>query len=238
MRRMAFWLLVGTLGMAQERYFASAVGEVSCPRLKETDDDTNNAAGSRSRLTSSNTSSLPTIAKPASAIAGAPKTIEGAAAFPVDGTCTLIPAAERKSVKDFKVMDKGGKGITVADKSGRVVIIGFWASYCQPSSVQLLELVDLQAKGQKFGFEVWPVNYDPERWVKVSLYVQANKAQVGNAELFVPGLAKEGPSVLAGLIPALPAIFLVDKQGRLAAQYAGYQPNTLVNALRALLKEP
>ncbi len=246
------WLLMlfvaGSAGLAQERYYPSAAGDVSCPRMKATDDD---IAGAPTRVSgpqvprpkgspAPNPMPLSPVGTPkAAAIQDAPKTLDVSDSFfPVDGTCKVLPVSLRRSVKEFKVIDKSGKPLAVGDKKGTVLVIGFWASYCQPSSIQLLELVDLQAKGQKFGFAVWPVNYDPERWARVIPYVQANRGQVGNADLFVPGIGKEGPSLLAGLIPALPAVFLVDKQGRLAAQYAGYQPNTLVKALKELLAEP
>lgn len=235
---------------AQERYYPTAKDAVNCPREKAVDEDVvrggptsrpmpgTNTGGSTAVSNVSAVASGRPAESAASADSASPKTMEGAGSFPSDGKPYIFPIAHRKSVGDFTVMDREGKTTRVSDRKGKMLIIGFWATTCQASGVELLELADLQAKGEKYGFEVWPVNYDPvDRQLRTTTYIQINAKALATTKLYIPGLGKEGPSVFASMIPALPALFIVDREGRLAAQYAGYQPGALVGAMRTIMAE-
>lgn len=213
---------------AQERYYPTAKDAINCPRLKAVDEDVE--GGSSFRRDGSR----------AAALSASPKTLnEQIIDFPVDGHPALIPEARRKTAAQFKAVDREGKTISVADHTGKVVVIGLWSTTCQASGIQLMELADLQGKGAKYGFEIWPVNYDfDHRTARMTTYLQANGSGLGSTRLLTPGLGDAGVGGLAPMVPALPAIFVLDRQGRIAVQYAGYQPGALMQALKMVMMEP
>lgn len=224
MRALLLSALAMTALSAQETYFPTAKDAVNCPRQNATDED---LRGYQQTLRTISPSSM------------VPKTMEkGLPDFPNDAKPFIFPVEQRKSANGFAAMDKDGKVVRVSERKGKVIVIGLWATLCQASGVELLELADLQPKGEKYGFEVWPVNYDEkDRWPRVAAYMQVNGKALGGVRVFVPGLGKEGVATLAELVPALPAIFIIDREGRLAAQYAGYQPGALMGALKAIMTE-
>ncbi len=160
--------------------------------------------------------------------------------FPSNGVPLIIPPAERLAPTTFSMMGQDGKTIALPTLKGQVVVIGLWSMACEPSLFQLMEMVDLQKKGDQNGFQVFPVNYDEgqDRWPRLIRYLKRVKDRLVDPKVYSPGLGKGGVNSLANLIPALPAIFILDREGRVAARYAGYRPGSMVNALLTILREP
>lgn len=149
----------------------------------------------------------------------------------------MVSKAERRSVSTFSVLDNHGKTLHVADLKGKVVVVGFWQTTCGPSLNLLNELVDYQAKGEKFNFEVWPVSMDDGRWSAVTPFINKNRKFFEKTRFYLPSIGATGPSVFMNVLPVLPALFILDKDGKVAFKMMGYEPNALVNALKKVLVE-
>lgn len=166
--------------------------------------------------------------------------IKGAVTDQVMGEASagvLIPKAERQPGTAFAVYDSANKALPVTELKGKLVVIGFWQTTCGPSLNLLNELVDFQAKGEKFGFEVWPVCLDEGKWAALGPFLAKNRAFVGKTRLYMPGLGEQGPASLMKVLPVLPALFILDREGKVAYQKLGYEPNALVGALKKLIPE-
>lgn len=212
---------LGAQPSAPLNYKPASGGEKSCPRMEEKDPSVFDAA--RRNQTRS----------PGSEAVRTPGPL------PVDASvgAALIPADRRKSASAFSVLDPAGKPLEVAGQKGKAVAVVFWQVSCGPSLDLLLELADLQKREEKFGFVAWPVNYDTDRWMRARPFIEKNRKSLGEARLFVPALGEKGSQMLAPVLEALPAWFILDRQGRIAVQATGYEPKALVNALKKVLME-
>ncbi len=246
--RLALIALVLPLALAaQDRYLTTSPGQPSCPRVDVEDASVHPGSGagqaavpSKDPLTQAQVDAREGLPEPAKNIQNQPTSgpQEGSDFFLLGtGKPQHLPLGHRPSAAAFSFTDKSGKTRSVGDLKGKIVIIGFWTTACDASCRELMEMADLQPKGGKFGFEVIPVNFDPERWAKVMPFLQKNPDFFKNTQVYLPGVGEHGPSVLSKVIPALPAVFIVDREGNLAYAGAGYEPNALVAALSRVLKE-
>jgi peroxiredoxin len=234
MRRALILLAVLPL-CGQAKYMATSRSERSCPRVEENEENAlrTKEGGYRSELPKANTLG----ANPIKATTGTLDSATGPGVVEGRSVTGFIPKGSRKDAGAFAVLDADGKKTSVASAKGKVVVINFWQTACEPSASQLMEMADYQAKGEKFGFLAWPVNYDEQRWVKVKPFLDKNRKFFEKTKVYVPGLGAEGPAVLMNLIPELPALFIIDREGRLAYQSTGYEANTLGQALQRILVE-
>lgn len=241
MRRIATFLLMSSALMAQDKYLATSPGQSSCPRINEDDSTTHpgsvaDAKGGYAPVQGGGTGVTAGSNYRDPAAAGAAGSSTNYQVLEA-GKPHFIPMGQRPSASAFGVSDRSGKNLTVAELKGKVVVIGFWTTACDASCRQLMELADLQPKGEKFGFSVLPVNFDPERWGKVMPFIQKNAKFFEKTQIYLPGVGAQGPSVLSKVIPALPAVFIVDREGNLAFAGTGYEANALVENLKKVLVE-
>lgn len=221
MRLMCALLLLSTFLGAQDRYTTLDKDGDVCPRLVL--DGPIKAAGSRADRTTGG--------------------LRGAAAI---GEMTwqtgvkFIPADQRKDVSLFAAVDESGKAFPMSDYRGRVLVVGLWSVSCQPSLYLLGEMAELYGKGAKAGFELFPVNYDSERWRVISKFINQTRMQteLKGVKIYTPGLGSQGVNNFMDQVPALPTYFILDRQGRLAVQGTGYKEGDLVRWLKKLLLEP
>jgi peroxiredoxin len=224
--------------LAQATYQPVPSGEKACPRIESRDEDTLKASSSLSTTTLGRTSSSAAgRSMPLTANTTAAATSAGGAQIVGRSEFAFILKAERQGVEKFTVLDAGGKPRSIADLKGKVVVVGFWQTACEPSTNLMIEMAELQAKGEKFGFEVWPVNYDPERWVKVRPFIDKNRKFFEKTQVFLPDLGAKGPGNFAEVFPALPALFIVDREGKVAVRSYLYEPNALLANLKKVLVE-
>jgi peroxiredoxin len=151
----------------------------------------------------------------------------------------LITPLERRSVLNFAVYQSDGALREVSNYKGKVVVVGFWSTICEISQHQLVELMDIQnqVKQGDFNTVVWPVHI--EQWTNVKEFLRTYSDRLNGVEVYRAGLGSQGPSVLVGTdIPALPAIFLIDRQGRLAQSWFSFEPKRIFEAVNKLRMEP
>jgi peroxiredoxin len=109
--------------------------------------------------------------------------------------------------------DVTGKTVRLSDLKGKVVLLDFWASWCGPCRRANKGLVSLYAKLQPKGFEIYSVSLDDEK-------SEWQKAIAADKITWLQVIDKGGwyaPTATALKIEQIPATFLIDKQGKIAA---------------------
>lgn len=144
----------------------------------------------------------------------------------------LAAAAPRKTAPDFAAVDATGAHLHLANYRGRVVLLNFWATWCGGCRVEIPWLTGFASEFKNRGFAVIGVSMDDGGWKAVRPFLEAKKTN------YPVILGNSGLADTYG-VPALPATFLIDRNGRVAASHTGLPDRSaLENEIRRLLDEP
>ena len=143
-----------------------------------------------------------------------------------------IPTGLPRPAPAFALTELGGKPISQAALAGQVVLLDFWATWCAPCRKSMPELQALHDKYRDRGFTVVGISIDEDGPAKVKKYVRAKKITYPIAMD-----SEKDPAWEAFKVKAVPAAFLIDRQGQLVAQWTGSSANRaeLERALEKLL---
>jgi peroxiredoxin len=143
-----------------------------------------------------------------------------------------LPTEGRPPAPLFTLPDAFGRPLKLSDLQGRVVLLNFWATWCEPCKVEIPWFVELQRQYEASGVTVVGVAMDDDGWQSVRAFVGTMGINYGTVV---------GSDELArqyGGVEALPTTFLIDRHGRIASVYQGLQPkNTYESKLRSLIAE-
>jgi peroxiredoxin len=123
--------------------------------------------------------------------------------------------AGRKQAPNFSLKDAAGNTVNLADYRGKVVLVNFWATWCGPCEVEIPWFIEFEQKYKDQGFAVLGVSMDDDGWKSVQPYVAKHKI---NYRVMI---GSEVVSQQFGDIASLPTSFVLDRQGRIAANHVG-----------------
>jgi thiol-disulfide isomerase/thioredoxin len=83
---------------------------------------------------------------------------------------------------DVTLKDLDGRDISLAQYKGKVVLVNFWATWCDPCRFEIPWLIDMQQKYGAKGFTVLGVAMDDEGQKVVAPFVQKERFDVGGAK--------------------------------------------------------
>jgi cytochrome c biogenesis protein CcmG/thiol:disulfide interchange protein DsbE len=115
---------------------------------------------------------------------------------------------------DFSLTDLSGQTLQLSRYRGKVVLLNFWATWCSPCRSEIPRFVDLQNKYDRDGFEIVGISLDDDPKLVRAFYQQFRMnypVAIGDAEL----------AERYGGILGLPVSFLIGRDGRIYAKYAG-----------------
>jgi peroxiredoxin len=136
---------------------------------------------------------------------------------------TITPEAARKPAPAFRLADRSGKMTTLSRYRGRVVLLNFWATECGGCKEELPYFIEFDKRLPSKEFEVVGVSMDiayedlkgaKEAWALVNPFVQKK-------EIKYPILMGDDAVITAYDVKTLPATYLIDKKGLVAAVYLG-----------------
>ena len=104
----------------------------------------------------------------------------------------------------------GAKPIDLASYAGKVVLIQYWATWCEPAKVDLAQLKELQAQFGKDGFAILGVSLDT-KVEELNDYLKKNKLPW--SQIYEPGGLDSRLANELGIL-TLPTMILVGKDGR------------------------
>jgi peroxiredoxin len=135
-------------------------------------------------------------------------------------TSSSSSGGSKGSAPDFTLPSLDGKNVSLSDYKGKVVLIDFWSTTCDPCLVEMPHLVSMYEKYKGKGFVILAVSLDgPETRSQVSTVVHDKK-------MSFPVLLDEETSVVARYNPKrdMPFSVLVDKSGNIVKKTSGYNP--------------
>jgi peroxiredoxin len=152
---------------------------------------------------------------------------------------TFVPsaiAASTKAAPAFTLRDVNGQPHTLAQYKGKVVLVNFWATWCQPCMVEMPHLQKMHTELGPQGLVVLGISADSARDVGKVKPVVVTKG------VTYPVLLDPQTTVVSLFNPAktMPFNVVVDRAGNIAATHSGYNPGdevTLRKEIEALLAQ-
>jgi thiol-disulfide isomerase/thioredoxin len=146
---------------------------------------------------------------------------------------TLQPFEFDTPGKDFNLTDIKGVTHTLADYSGKVVAVNFWASWCPPCIKEMPSMQRLQEKLADEPFAILPANVGEKKY-KVWKFVKL-------IDFTLPVLLDtDSKTFNAWDASVLPTSFLLDKEGRVRYRVQGdleWDSEEVVSVIEKLINE-
>lgn len=129
-------------------------------------------------------------------------------------TYLQVGPAQHPLAPDFSLPELDGQKLALSDYRGHVVLLDFWATWCEPCREEIPRFVELQDKYRDRGFQIIGVSMDDTpapvrefyREFKINYPVVMGNAKVGE---------------LYGGVLGLPIAFLLQPDGRIYAKHIG-----------------
>ena len=87
-----------------------------------------------------------------------------------------------KPAPDFTLKDLDGKDLSLSEYKGKVVLVNFWATWCEPCRFEIPWLIEMQQKYGPKGFTVVGVAMDDEGRSIVAPWVQKERFDVNGTK--------------------------------------------------------
>jgi thiol-disulfide isomerase/thioredoxin len=120
--------------------------------------------------------------------------------------------------------DLQGKDVSLASLKGKVVLVNFWATWCEPCQVEIPWMIGFQKKYADKGFTLLGVAMDEEGKSVVEPYVQKTQFDVEGHPMTMNYPIVLGDDDLAakfGGLLGLPTTYVISRDGKIAKRYIG-----------------
>ena len=148
-----------------------------------------------------------------------------------------MPPLNGASINNLGWTFSGGKRNVFSDFKGKVLILDFYATWCEPCRRSVPHLIELQKKYEDQGLHVIGLNVGGED-------DEAKVPDFANEFGIQYTLAKPDDELVTFLMAnndASPQTFVFDRQGQLAERLIGFGPNAgqrIDSAVEVALKSP
>jgi cytochrome c biogenesis protein CcmG, thiol:disulfide interchange protein DsbE len=140
------------------------------------------------------------------------------------GSETATPLADEPSVT-FK--DLQGNSVALSSFKGKVVLVNFWGTWCEPCRGEIPILIDMQQQYSGKGFTILGVATNDEEKT-VDPFIHTTQFNVNGHEMLMNYPIVMGSDDIAtqfGGLLGMPTSFLISRDGKIIKRYIGAFPN-------------
>lgn len=128
----------------------------------------------------------------------------------------LIPQAEAPMAPQWTLPATDGNTHSLADFSGKVIILDFWDTWCPPCKKEIPGFIELQNEYGDDGLVVIGAAFGRDGQQAVAQFVK-------EWEMNYPVVIADGKTnQMYGGIRSIPTTFVIDRTGRARAKHVGY----------------
>lgn len=155
-----------------------------------------------------------------------------AVALPATAPADLTPTDSRKPLPEVALTDSNGAPVNLSVYKGRVVLLDFWATWCEGCKEEIPWFMDFQDKYNKSGLVVVGASLDNDGWKSVKPYLQEHKINYR----IVIGTFESAKQF--GVDKGMPVSVLIDRSGKIADLHPGMvDKDAFEREIQTLLKE-
>jgi cytochrome c biogenesis protein CcmG, thiol:disulfide interchange protein DsbE len=145
----------------------------------------------------------------------------------------LRPVAERRAMGPLELPQLDGGEWKLADHRGQVVLINYWATWCEPCQEELPGLMQVARESGPKGLAVVGVSLDAGANAQTKVQQFVARYRIAYPVAFADAM-RGGPFS----VEVLPTTVLIDRQGRVAKRYVGgVERDDVARDVAALLAE-
>jgi thiol-disulfide isomerase/thioredoxin len=143
----------------------------------------------------------------------------------VPNTSVVSPdASSAPLAPDVTFKDLGGNDATLTQYQGKVVLVNFWATWCDPCYIEIPWLIEMQQKYAAKGFTVLGVSMDEEGKSAVVPFLAKERFSV-NGQKFPMNypivLGNDETADKFGGLLGYPTSFLISRDGKIVKKVQG-----------------
>lgn len=127
---------------------------------------------------------------------------------------SFLPPVLPRPAPSFSLKNLAGETTKLSELKGKVVLVDYWATWCAPCVATMPEMQKLHDKYAARGLTILGVSIDEEGEKKVRPFLAKRK-------FTYPILLDDQNTWKTYNIKAIPALFLVDKEGHIVKQWIG-----------------
>jgi len=141
------------------------------------------------------------------------------------------PANAKPANLSFTLKDVSGKDVKLSSLKGKVILLDFWATWCEPCKLEIPWFAEFQSKYASRGFQAVGVSVDDT--------VEKLKPYVAKYKMNYPvllGLNHDDIQNAYGPLWGIPVTALISRDGKICAKHSGISSKqNLQNEIEALL---
>jgi thiol-disulfide isomerase/thioredoxin len=140
------------------------------------------------------------------------------------GAVRMDSKASGKPEPELKLKTVDGKDFSLADYTGKVVFVNFWATWCDPCRVEIPWLIAMQNKYGPKGFTVVGIAMDEEGKSAVAPFLDKERFDVNGQQLpmnYPIVLGTDEAADKFGGILGYPSSFLISRDGKIVTKFQG-----------------
>ncbi|HXO04071.1 MAG TPA: TlpA disulfide reductase family protein [Candidatus Sulfotelmatobacter sp.] len=137
---------------------------------------------------------------------------------------SAVSSESKPNEPDVTFKNLEGQDVPLASLKGKLVVVNFWATWCEPCRVEIPWMIGFQQKYADKGFTVVGVAMDDEGKSVVAPYVQTTKFDVNGQSMTMNYPIVLGNDDIAskfgGLI-GFPTTIVISRDGKVQKRYIG-----------------
>jgi len=125
---------------------------------------------------------------------------------------------------EVTLKDLDGKDVPLSQYKGKVVLVNFWATWCEPCQIEIPWLIEMLQKYSSKGFTILGVDVDDEGNNVVSAYTAKERFNVNGQKLPMNYPILRGNDAVAdkfGGLLGYPTSFLISRDGKIVKKVQG-----------------
>ena len=142
----------------------------------------------------------------------------------VAGNSAGKPNAAAKPAPEVTLKDLEGKDLSLSQYKGKVVLVNFWATWCEPCLVEIPWLIEMQQKYAAKGFTVLGIAMDEEGAKVVTPWVNKERFDVNGAKSqmnYPIVIGNDAAADKFGGLLGYPTSVLITRDGKIVKRITG-----------------